>query len=557
MTSRGARTPASPSSSVVHSDTTSDNSADDSSITQESSWRLMHPILLVSEIVDGLKSIVSLMVGIGIIVLNRPQWRFWCFVALGVLLLTNVVVMPLLTYFTQSFRLSNGAIQFRCGIINRKRKVIGLSHVHAISKEQPLYFQPFHAIKLSVASAGDSNAEIVLSAVDESFQAELEQYRSSRCNADTALDRHGAAEAEADGRPDGTVVAVQPSLDQPLLSQPFQPNADIPVYRAHLRDIVVFAVTNLGLLGTLLAMLGLMDRLNEMVNGHILADVEHRIMQFIQTSIFAFSLLAIVVILAAVAFSVVTTLFKFYDFQVSLRGDDVVIQRGLLTRHTVVVPMQRIQNVSIHRNVLRSVLKLSSVTVALSAAHGSDDDGDSGSIDLIPVIRDRELYAVISHILPKWHIAQPRLKHTARGLLRYMLLIPLEITALLCLALIGIAVFTQHMWMLWLVLPSVLLGGLWCVFRLMKSRCEGYEILDDEHIVIGGASGFTMFTLFTKRSRIQTVDRYTTPLRMRADVEKLIMPLFAFGKDTRIRLSALKTTQAEQLAHWATHTNSR
>jgi putative membrane protein len=85
----------------------------------------------------------------------------------------------------------------------------------------------------------------------------------------------------------------------------------------------------------------------------------------------------------------------------------------------------------------------------------------------------------------------------------------------------------------------------------MKGRNEGFQLLDEQRIIVSGARGFALFWVVTRRSRIQSVERRTTVLRQRRGVEGMTMPLFVFAGESELRFSAIREDRAAQLQEWA------
>lgn len=507
---------------------------------QAEQWRLLHPLVLVEDAVSGVKSSVSVIIALTVILFrfDPPSWVIWA-VGAGVVLCACVIA-PLMGYISTRYRLTDESVEYRSGIVVRKHNIIAFSHIHAISSDQPFYYQPFSVVKLTIASAGSVEADMLLKAVPAQMQNELERLRN------------GHAAAQGTPVPVVTAGVTGDQVDSvPGAPQALKDSRGVRLYRASIKDILLYALTDLRFLAAFAALFGLLNNVRDVVSERIFDDAESKVRAFVSTgSSMVIILLAALVVVVLLA-SIVSSMVQFYGFEVWRRQDDLVIERGLLTRRKVTIPMGRIQSVGIHQSVIRRVLHLSAVTLSLSASHGKDDDGDATSISLLPVIREQAVVETLARVLPQWDIPQPEVRWTGRRLMRFMLIVPVVLTVVCTLATSAIAIITgKRIMLFWMLLPLAL-GLLWCFFRWMKGRNEGFQLLDEQRIIVSGARGFALFWVVTRRSRIQSVERLTTVLRQRRGVERVIMPLFVFAGEAELRFSAIREEQASQLQEWA------
>lgn len=97
-------------------------------------------------------------------------------------------------------------------------------------------------------------------------------------------------------------------------------------------------------------------------------------------------------------------------------------------------------------------------------------------------------------------------------------------------------------------------GQGWCAGPVPAAAAEDeVRVPDGKRIVAAGATMLTLFTVFTRRSRIQSVERSTTPWRQRRGVESRTLPLFVSNGINTLRFTALRSADAATLAAWAEH----
>lgn len=103
--------------------------------------------------------------------------------------------------------------------------------------------------------------------------------------------------------------------------------------------------------------------------------------------------------LAALVLSVVTAavvgVLRDARFQVERVAEDLVITRGLLSTRSSVVPLRRVQLVEVQRNWMRRLLGFSAVRI-----HSAGGSGDADRRVTVPLLRDDEVDALLSEVLP-------------------------------------------------------------------------------------------------------------------------------------------------------------
>ncbi|OZG62020.1 bacterial membrane flanked domain superfamily [Bifidobacterium lemurum] len=594
-------------------------------------WRRLHPTALVVESVDSITTMVSLtlslLVTIRIIVRDFGPW-VW---ALLVLAAVAVLVRPAIIWLNTRYRLDADGLSFRSGLFFRKRRAIGYDRIHAISATTPWYMRPFNVVRLTVASGGTADVDITLDAVPVALQLELERLRQTATNqgvpadvgmrdaasismpavrGDAATGKAGASAGMAGG-PAGmaggttdsasggstgkesaasnrtnpillTPHALNPHTTEPHTTEPHTGDSHTtglhapnrPVFRASVRDIILFATTDIGVFAAALVVLGFVQQLEDLVPSHWVDVATDSVGGFVARGAFAIAALALAVAAALLAVSIVTSMLRFYGFEVWRRGDDLVVTRGLLTRRTMTIPVSRIQTITIKQSLPRKALHLCSAAVGLSTSTAASGDAEAMmGTNVLPVISDKRVWDALRDMLPEWDVREPEVIRTGRGLERYYLITPAVLGTLVTLVFLAAALVTfpdlpayANPWW-WAVAAGVVATVWWLACRWLKARTEGYELRSDGtgaldgkvsharhtpmRIAVTGASALSERTMFTRRSRVQSVRRTTTPWRMANGVEQVSMPLFVMNGQSELRFHAIRSKHVAELAEWA------
>lgn len=85
---------------------------------------------------------------------------------------------------------------------------------------------------------------------------------------------------------------------------------------------------------------------------------------------------------------------EYRSFTYELAATEIVIRSGVLTRHTTVIPYNRIQNVNTMRTVLERLLGLASLEIETAGTNVSASEG------ILPGVRDKDklVHEILSHV---------------------------------------------------------------------------------------------------------------------------------------------------------------
>lgn len=532
-------------------------------------WRRLHPIAVVTALIESVRSAIALILPmLAIAVPNRDSAVVMAvIVAVIGLIAAWMIVSPVVRWLTTGYRMDEHGITQRSGVFNRTRTTIAYDHIHTLSSSAPIYMRPFQVVILNITAAGTAAGEsgIMLRGVPAGVQLELEAARQLNSEDVVSVDAasvgiHGTvadtAVADSDAAEDSRQPEEAPAagactgVNQSATGRPAI-DGEL-VFRASVADIVLFAVTDLGLFAALIVVYGFLDQLRDLVPEDVFDTAQDSVIRFATSSAAMIAGAVVVVFAVLVGASIIGSLLRFYGFEVWRRGGDLVVVRGALTQRITTIAIDRIQTVAIRRSLLRRALHLCSVRLGLGAmAAAEGEDGDATGADVLPVIGDDRVYAVLQRMLPEWGLEPPEIHRTGRGLVRYYLVMPLAVSAAgMAVAVIWALVSRDAVNWLWTLAPAAL-AVWWGLCRWLKAASEGYAVLDDKRIAATGASVLTLFTMFTRRSRIQSVERSSTPWRLNRGVECLRLPLFVSNGISALQFTALRSADAATVSAWA------
>lgn len=331
-----------------------------------------------------------------------------------------------------------------------------------------------------------------------------------------------------------------------------RPIDGVLVFRASVKDIMLFAATDLGMFAAVFVVLGVVEQARDIVPRRLVDSVERSVVQAVTASVAVLVGVVLAVVLVMFVVSAVSALLRFYGFEVWRRGGDLIVVRGALTRRVTTIAVDRIQTVTIRRSLVRRLFRLGAVRLGLGASTVADgEDADMNGADILPVISDARVVDALRRMLPEWDIRAHQVRRTGRGLLRYYVLMPVLVGVAMVVAVVIGTVAAGGGALLWWTLAPVAVSGFWTLCRWLKYRSEGYAAVGARRIMVTGASVLSLFTVFTDRSRVQSVERSTTIWREARGVYGIRMPLFVTNSVDELRFTALRGVEADALESWA------
>lgn len=273
--------------------------------------------------------------------------------------------------------LADGSLDITSGVVSRRQREIPLGRVQNVDVSQNPVQRAIGIAAVRIETAGGGDTEAVLKYVgrDRARALQRELGGSGRDSRDripggaTDGTATGAGQetgtGETAGRPEETVIFELPTRNLALLSLfTIDPGAGAI-------SSAVAALSSGGDPQNVFMLRGVIDRLP---GGTLQAVV----------------LVVAIVAVAAWLLSVVLTFARYYGFRLVRVGDELEYERGLLQRHSGTIPMEKVQTLSVHENVLKR--RFGYATLAVETAGYGPSSGGGGSESAVPLAeRDRVL----------------------------------------------------------------------------------------------------------------------------------------------------------------------
>ncbi|MDO3386349.1 PH domain-containing protein [Gilvimarinus sp. SDUM040013] len=313
------------------------------------------------------------------------QQLFWQYglPLMAVLMLLGVV----LQYWFFTFRLEQGRINLRSGILNRKRLTLDFERVQQADIAHPFYFRPFQLATLGLESAGSAQQEVDIPGIPTSLAETLRQQVLEFQQSESAPSEQFIASDEA-------------AADFELKLTP----ADVARYGLMQNSLLYLA--------PLAAPLG--QQAGPLMES-ALASIEHsQLFHWFEwasgnLAVSVGLILAVFAVLAGTSLlfglSVILALVRYWNYHLTRVGERYQYRAGLTTIRTRGFKIQKLQKVTVYQGIIARLL--SRFTVQISKAGGIAQTGAVNQQKfLIPVLTAATLSGLKRELalpVPTWH----------------------------------------------------------------------------------------------------------------------------------------------------------
>ena len=357
----------------------------------------LHPLTLVLFLVNAVP---------GLLIPALVVWFTGSERALGIILLLFLglgLIPTLIRYLTFTYRIENGELITRQGILERTERHIPLARVQDVRFEQGIVHRMLQVVDVHIETAGGKGAEASLSVLSK---AEAENLRR-------AVFEHAR-------------VRSPESVGTPLAPGDTTPT-DV-IRRLSTRELVLAGLTSnraASALAIILVAWQLMDDIlpkdmYERFTGFLGSFVEHWVNAGDHPSWAGILALAVLVIGLGMVLSAVGSVVLFHGFTLSRRGEDLQRSYGLFTRRSSSLPRRRIQLLTIEATWLRRLLGLATLRADTAGSRPSDprQQGNEGRDVLLPVVREEEVQTLLPVFFPHLGAAAPDWRRVSRRAIR-------------------------------------------------------------------------------------------------------------------------------------------
>lgn len=287
----------------------------------------------------------------------------------------------ILSWMRYTYRFEEDELRIEYGVFLRKKRYIPFERIQSINITEGLLQRLFGLAKVEIETAGSGDeAEAVLSAIPKGEAAQIQAHVNA---------------------------AKQDALKM---------TAEIkPMFKLTTQKLLLLSLTSGGMGVVISAVFAIFTQLDDLVPykkvfGGVETWAVHNIMLITFVVFLGFFLLWII--------SLMITMLKYAGFTVVQTETDFVISQGLLEKKQMTIPLNRIQAIRISENLIRQMLGLG--TVYLESAGGSSANIEGANVMLLPIVKVKDIPAIIGPYLPEYEITEVFKPLPRRAMWRYI-----------------------------------------------------------------------------------------------------------------------------------------
>ncbi len=324
-------------------------------------------------------------------------------IAIAIAIVALSVVSSVITWRTRTWELTDAGIMLRSGLVTSRQLQVPYEHIHTVNMSSNLVERVLGLMTLDLdtgaASAEGEATRIrgLQAGIAEALREELFR-RKAAVLADQGLDaRTVDADASAEADDEASPTAPAPSPDA--------------CYTLTTAQLVFAALTEARVVAQAMAFLILIVQginllqESELVN---LSDVAGDIAVLpVALLIGVAALLLALALIVGFAVSFVMSLIGYAGYRAERAAGRISVERGLLSRTSHTVALERIQSINIRQGLIRQLIGYAEVRASVVGAIGSSDETSTADgVVLHPFIRVTEVEAFLASIAPDFSAAE-------------------------------------------------------------------------------------------------------------------------------------------------------
>lgn len=459
-------------------------------------YRRLNPLTIVVEIV-------------------RVFWRFIVFFAAIVLtggggadfvyeLFGGIVVIAAIArYLSFSYAVHQDHLLIRSGIITKTNRTIPLSKIQNINMTRTVIHRVFGLVDLKIETAAGAEAEASISTLSV---------------------------AEADALKAELTRGVHKELGIEQLAQQVRGRT---VYHINGKELFLAGATENKWLAIVGAVFG----------GSFL--FQERLMEWMERSMpstngswTAFIPYFVVLLLIGWAFSIVSAIISYGNFEVTLEGGKLRRHYGLLNQVESVVPLPRVQMVRVTETVFQRMLRLCKLYVDTAGHFNKEDLG--GSSLVCPLLEDDRLNDILLTVLPGRPVDMVRWRRVSKRTMRVFFQVSMVFYTL--------AVAGSAFYLGWVAFYALIPAAAWALLTAwVHYRTTGYD--DKPNFLAARHGVFSRRSMFVPVEKVQSTIVKQSPLQRRLKIATVVANTAATGLGGYATVPDLAIEDARSLAH--------
>jgi putative membrane protein len=327
--------------------------------------RRLHPLTIFYRAIIGLQ---VLAVPLYLAFINKDSQE-WFFIVLSIVFALVAFPFNFLSYYYFTFLIKKDEIIIKHGVLSRNQRNIPIERVQNVDITQNFLQQMLNIAKVEIQTAGGTETEGLLEYVSKKDAEEIRDViRQYQNIIEQEKEDEKAVTVENDLQTEDELIDQETNSEQnttpnySYLNR--KENGEKELFKMSIRELVTYGMLRfrpLVLVGIfiLLQYLNVFPSLMEDVESYL--DVESlKELDVTMIVIYAILFLLLTMFLSWIA-DILLTVNQFYDFRLSLEGNKLHTEYGLLGKRKGTIPLKKLQSVTMTSNFITRKLNLYSL----------------------------------------------------------------------------------------------------------------------------------------------------------------------------------------------------
>lgn len=457
--------------------------------------------------------------------------RYWQAVLVGMGALFVVAVVDAgLRYWCFTYQITATGLTIHEGIIFREVHHLPYRQIQAVQRQQRWFMRPLHLEQVTIATAErvDDEDGIKLPLVTQTVGDYLAQ-------------QHAIAVTMKD-RPDEAVEAAAVDTKvEPVAAT----NATSPVIEVAWHDLNLYALSSIGIIPIVIALIWLVGEGSRWLNGHTWDMVSGLVAHFAP---WEWGLLVVSVVILGLVASYLNVIQKYYHFTLAVTPANLTVTHGFFDRNQANIRRTKIQAVKFKQTLIRQWLHLMTVQVLSASQVGANDDDDQ--LLLLPVVPQNQALAVLQPVID-WLPGKLPLLTTLTGRAKFALIRNNVIAWFGVLAVLsGGLAWWQPVFLKWLFMS----WPLWLAFASLQGWYAGHQMgaatLNADLLILRTGTWFRRQVWLVPRAKVQAVGVHQSIWMARTNLAHLNVSLRSGNGEELVEVRYLPAVTAQQIQAW-------
>ncbi|NLJ71639.1 MAG: PH domain-containing protein [Syntrophomonadaceae bacterium] len=462
----------------------------------------LHPAAVIENLIRNIYKFFQILIGPLVIIATSPLSKRWL-VIIAIVGLGAYFLISILSWYRFRYAVYNEELRIEYGILARRKTYIPIERIQSMQITTGIVQRIFGLVKVDVQTAGGSSeAKASLSAITKE--------QASKLQAQLNIIKHST-----DMNEKISVIKNKKHLT--------------------LKTLLIAATTSNGIGVVLVGGLAVLSQINQhLPNEDIYTKIGESIINYAGDTVWIYLLSLLFILILAWILSIIGTIISIGGFTISRLEDRLLVQRGLIEKREISIPLNKIQAIKIVEGILRQPFGLATIQV-VSAGIGSKSTNDTIAF---PLLAKKEIPNFLAEFLPEYktEITYTPLAKAAQNRYRLILTIPT------LLAVIPILCFFNYGF---LALLIAVLAWFW---GKKQYKDAGINIEEEQIAIRYRLIGLNTYLI--KHSKIQAIKLKQNPFQKRKNIKAIEVYIASSRAGSTVGLTGIKSSKGDEILNW-------